>query len=304
MKKISVIVALMLNSYSFSQANNHISIDKLSFTLTNFEISGDFGSIPTMNWKMNLTISGFEMQHEAGDFQEFSHQINNDNKIVIDRFKATVSMINNELKISNARFSSPFLIADIKADLLIDINNPEDTWLKSSTVKLDVLSSALERLVFELEKELGGELPRRGKSIVVEASGSLKDPRVKGMDFFYNKRYLAAVQKAEEAAEDAVISSIRAGLESHATEKLMENGRRSWPDNPWDALATTPVGYATTDADAANDGQWRFTTGTQNITHMRGNGDIFHWDYTKGTNTGGNADAVGSMGSREEGVGN
>ena len=117
-------------------------------------------------------------------------------------------------------------------------------------------------------------------------------------------RYMTSITKAEEAAEDAVISSIRAGLESHATEKLMDNGRRSWPDNPWDALETKPVGYATTDADAANDGQWRFTTGTQNITHMRGNGDIFHWDYTKGTNTGGNADAVGSMGSREEGVGN
>ena len=173
----------MLNSYSFAQANNHISIDKLSFTLTNFEISGDFRSIPTINWKTNLTINGFEMQIDEREFQEFSHQINNDNKIVIDRFKATVSMINNELKISNARFSSPFLIADIKADLLIDINNPEDTWLKSSTVKLDVLSSALERLVFELEKELGEEFPRRGKSILLEAFGSLKDPRVKGMVF-------------------------------------------------------------------------------------------------------------------------
>ena len=40
-------------------------------------------------------------------------------------------------------------------------------------------------------------------------------------------RYMTSVQKAEEAAEDAVISAIRAGLESHATEKLMENGRRS-----------------------------------------------------------------------------
>jgi hypothetical protein len=303
MKKLFIIVALMLSSYSFSQANNHISIDKLSFTLTNFEISGDFGSIPTMNWKTNLTINGFEMQIDERDFQEFSRQINNDDKIVIDQFKATISMIDNELKISNTRFSSPFLKADIKADLLIDINNPEDTWLKSSTVKLDVLSSTLERLVFELERELGEEFPRRGKSIVLEAYGSLKDPRVKGMALV-NNPYLSSIQKAEEAAEDAVISSIRAGLENHATEKLMENGRRSWPDNPWDALATTPVGYATTDADAANDGQWRFTTGTQNITHMRGNGDIFHWDYTKGTNTGGNADAVGSMGSREEGVGN
>ena len=95
MKIISVIVALMLNSYSYSQANNHISIDKLSFTLTNFEISGDFRSIPTMNWKTNLTISGFEMQIDERAFQEFSRQINNDDKIVIDQFKAIVSNNNN-----------------------------------------------------------------------------------------------------------------------------------------------------------------------------------------------------------------
>ena len=105
-------------------------------------------------------------------------------------------------------------------------------------------------------------------------------------------RYMTSVQKAEEAAEDAVISAIRAGLESHATEKLMENGRRSWPTNPWDALETKPAGYATTDADAADDGQWRFKTGSANITHMRGDGTLVHWDYDKGTNTGGNSDVT------------
>ena len=117
-------------------------------------------------------------------------------------------------------------------------------------------------------------------------------------------RYMTSFQKAEEAAEDAVVSAIRAGLESHATEKLMENGRRSWPTNPWDALETKPAGYATTDANAADDGQWRFTSSTANITHMRGNGTLVHWDYTKGTNDGGNNDAVGTLGAREDGAGN
>ena len=56
-------------------------------------------------------------------------------------------------------------------------------------------------------------------------------------------RYMTSVQKAEEAAEDAVISSIRAGLETWATEKLMDNGRRSWPTNPWDGLDTKPAGW-------------------------------------------------------------
>ena len=54
-------------------------------------------------------------------------------------------------------------------------------------------------------------------------------------------RYMTTVVKAEEAAEDAVISSIQAGLETYATEQLMSNGRRSWPDNPFQKLLTNAV---------------------------------------------------------------
>ena len=115
-------------------------------------------------------------------------------------------------------------------------------------------------------------------------------------------RYMATVQKAEEAAEDAVISSITAGLESYATEQMMATGRRFWPDNPWDGLETKPAGWTNTDADAANDGEWRFKTSTANITHQRGDNTVHHWDYTKGTQTGANA-APGSMGVREATVG-
>ena len=62
-------------------------------------------------------------------------------------------------------------------------------------------------------------------------------------------RYMSTVQAAEEAAEDAVISSIRAGLESYATEKMMSEGRRYWPSDPFLALATAPSGYTGDDAD-------------------------------------------------------
>ena len=125
-------------------------------------------------------------------------------------------------------------------------------------------------------------------------------------------RYMDSVAKAEEAAEDATISAIEAGLESYAMGKLMENGRRSWPDNPWDALETKPAGYSVTgsgtgeDADgiADSDGEWTFTAGSvNNITHMRNDGSVYHWDYTKGTNDGGNSDVTGSMGERQSGAG-
>ena len=114
-------------------------------------------------------------------------------------------------------------------------------------------------------------------------------------------RYTASVQKAEEAAENAVISSIKAGLETYATEKLMANGRRSWPDNPFTGLETKPALYTHTIVSGETvstkeaptlDGEWTFF-GTS-LKHQRGDNTVTSWVYTKGVQTGHNA-GVGSI---------
>ncbi len=111
-------------------------------------------------------------------------------------------------------------------------------------------------------------------------------------------RYASTVVKAEEAAEDAVISSIKAGLETYAVEQLMDNGRRSWPTNPWDALDTKPVGYDANDADDADtDGEWTYNATSNKITHQRNDNSRVGWAYDKGTQTGDSA-APGTLGAR------
>jgi len=112
-------------------------------------------------------------------------------------------------------------------------------------------------------------------------------------------RYMTTVDKAEAAAEDAVIGSIRAGLETYAVEQLMDNGRRSWPTNPWDALDTKPNGYTTDTDDADTDGEWTYNTTSNKITHQRNDNSRVGWTYDKGTQTGDNAD-VGTLGSRAD----
>ena len=111
-------------------------------------------------------------------------------------------------------------------------------------------------------------------------------------------RYASTVVKAEEAAEDAVISSIKAGLETYAVEQLMDNGRRSWPTNPWDALETKPAGYDANDSDDADtDGEWTYNSTTKKITHQRSDNSRVGWQYNEGTQSGDNA-AVGTLGTR------
>ena len=125
-------------------------------------------------------------------------------------------------------------------------------------------------------------------------------------------RYLSTVTKAEEAAEDATISAIRAGLETHATEQMMANGRRSWPDNPFDGLETKPSTYSATgsgageDADgiADSDQEWTYKADaspaeTGKIYHMRADNSVWSWDYSYANAAGGAAgDDTGTLSDR------
>ena len=111
-------------------------------------------------------------------------------------------------------------------------------------------------------------------------------------------RYASTVDKAEAAAEDAVISSIEAGLETYAIEQLMDNGRRSWPTNPFEALETKPAGYDANDSDDADtDGEWTYNTTSKKITHQRNDNSRVGWQYDEGTQSGDDA-AVGTLGVR------
>ena len=120
-------------------------------------------------------------------------------------------------------------------------------------------------------------------------------------------RYMSSVASAEAAAEDAVIASINAGLESHATDMLISTGRAYWPDNPFTALKTAPSGYDDTDSDNADsDGEWTYNTtnGSGNtdgtITHQRQDNTRYKWTYDHGINTDAATNAVGDgIGSRE-----
>ena len=65
-------------------------------------------------------------------------------------------------------------------------------------------------------------------------------------------RFMATVENAEESVEDKVISSIESGLEMYAIEVLIDNGRHSWPTNPFDVWETKPTGYNNDDTDAGD----------------------------------------------------
>lgn len=119
-------------------------------------------------------------------------------------------------------------------------------------------------------------------------------------------KYMDSISNAEASAEDAVISSIRAGLKQAANNALLTEGRSTWPSNPFNALAEKPAGYTGPGTDADTDGEWTYVNngnGTGKITHQRADNSRFEWAYNRGTaesidGSGGDTDAIGSLGER------
>ena len=113
-------------------------------------------------------------------------------------------------------------------------------------------------------------------------------------------RYLDTIENAEQASEDAVISNIRGALENHAIHKLLDSGRRIWPDNPFDALSEQPQTYTQDGTWADADQEWTFVDGDPSyITHQRSDNTRFKWEYDAGINTGTDADTTGYLLGRE-----
>ena len=106
-------------------------------------------------------------------------------------------------------------------------------------------------------------------------------------------RFQDVVIESEIAVEQRVINTIYNGLETYARERYIENGVRSWPENPFTALSKLPPDY---DADLyvlslMKDRDWVFTGDGNNsaynntIAHLRKSDSISTWTYDQATGT-------------------
>ena len=122
-------------------------------------------------------------------------------------------------------------------------------------------------------------------------------------------RYLETIQKSEVSAEDAVIDRICVALENFAQHKMLTEGRRYWPENPFDALETVPQTYTENGNNADEDNECTFVnfyTADDNsevsgrITHQRADNTRWQWTYNAGINHGTDNDVTGTLFVRTE----
>ena len=109
-------------------------------------------------------------------------------------------------------------------------------------------------------------------------------------------RIMGTVNRAEEAVEDQVLSTLLANAEAYAMEEFIDTGRKSYPENPFTGADVD--GYVGNNNFATMSGDWSFENGY--IIHVRNDDSVYEWEYSDNDDTNNQADDRGSFGNRRQ----
>jgi len=112
-------------------------------------------------------------------------------------------------------------------------------------------------------------------------------------------RYMGTVNRAEAAAEDAVLSALEANAEAFAMEQFMDTGRKSYPSNPFDGANVD--GYVGENVQELQSGEWTFDDFGMDdgvIRHKRNDDSQWTWYYSSNDDRGDQADDRGHFEER------
>ena len=85
------------------------------------------------------------------------------------------------------------------------------------------------------------------------------------------------ISSSEEAAENAILASLKSAVEVYAMDQVVSNSNKSYPFNPFDELDKAPEGY-TGIGTPDFDGEWVFTSDSH-VAHQRNDNTRFKWYY-------------------------
>ena len=108
-------------------------------------------------------------------------------------------------------------------------------------------------------------------------------------------RYMGTVNKAEVAAEEAVIDALRNAVEDYSMQMFIEHGRYEYPSNPFD-LVDVDQYRGHHGAELTDDGDWHTQdegVGFIKIRHRRSNNEVYLWGYKYDDHSDGDSDDRG-----------
>ena len=305
-----------LNANLIIDSNNRSMFNILKFKTEANNISFEFNTdnkIPELEKAafqvllQNLEIKIPSEVYENPKFKEVADYLNiTSGRFRIRQIDLDLSYLNGRKSYLKGIIDTQFGKANIDCSFIleqeIDISDMEFEYFK---IELNNLSRPIKNFIQVWENENNISFKRQGNTILVDLLEFDDIKNLQQLSPF--KQYTGTVNRAEAAAEDAVLSALKANAEAYAMEKFMDTGRKSYPTNPFDGSSVD--GYKTTAELAArsgnttlDSGEWTYTASSSTaglITHKRNDDSVWSWTYSSANTASGQADNRGYFGSRE-----
>ena len=104
------------------------------------------------------------------------------NDIRIDKASVSFEMQEQTFSVSNTSINSSLGSIDLSADISIVDEDLEESIINEGMIVISDLSPELKKLISDLELSIGETLPRNGQDIVLDFSGEIGDPKIKGLN--------------------------------------------------------------------------------------------------------------------------
>ena len=106
------------------------------------------------------------------------------NDIRIDKASVSFEMQEQTFSVSNTSINSSLGSIDLSTDISIVDEDLEESIINEGMIVISDLSPELKKLISDLELSIGETLPRNGQDIVLDFSGEIGDPKIKGLNIY------------------------------------------------------------------------------------------------------------------------
>ena len=151
--KMSVNSTANMNGKTFPEGEMKLEVENLKAKYNNPKQS--------QNSPMQLSFNDFELENLTVNYRQSKEK----------------------LSITDTEIESSLLNATVFADIDMDTVNVANSTINAAKVEVRELAPNLEEMLSSFEQRLGKELPREDGVIVLELSGKLLRPTIKGFDF-------------------------------------------------------------------------------------------------------------------------
>ncbi|MDB4335012.1 hypothetical protein OAA06_01495 [bacterium] len=169
------------------ELTGRFSIKNLKSSFNGRIVLDDEGVDLLPDYESSFLLEGFEAEFEGAMKTKMQGQSSllgiSANEFIVEKFEFNSKMKDENLVVKDAELISSVMKLFLSADVQFNASQPAMSTVNFAELKIKDLAEGLEKSIANLEVVLSQKFPREGDDIVLELSGTLSRPKVKGVSF-------------------------------------------------------------------------------------------------------------------------